>query len=126
MRQVMPGLPYAYPPTQGKLDPETADAEAVASALENAGGKLEKAIGASIAGFSPQAAREAAVRIGMDGSALVSEINVQAAANALCDYFHQMPSLSPCVVTLDDLGAPTGCFSLSTEASAPTGKDCAI
>lgn len=52
MRQVMPGLPYAYPPTQGKLDPETADAEAVASALENAGGKLEKAIGASIAGFS--------------------------------------------------------------------------
>lgn len=30
--------------------------------LENAGGKLEKAIGASIAGFHP-AAREAAVRI---------------------------------------------------------------
>lgn len=110
VRQVMPGLPYAYPPTQGKLDPETADAEAVASALENAGGKLEKAIGASIAGFSPQAAREAAVRIGMDGSALVSEINAQAAANALCDYFHQMPSLSPCVVTLDDLGAPTDVF----------------
>lgn len=110
VRQVMPGLPYAYPPTQGKLDPETADAEAVASALENAGGKLEKAIGASIAGFSPQAAREAAVRIGMDGSALVSEVNVQAAANALCDYFHQMPSLSPCVVTLDDLGAPTDVF----------------
>lgn len=46
----------------------------------------------------------------MDGSALVSEINVQAAANALCDYFHQMPSLSPCVVTLDDLGAPTDVF----------------
>lgn len=121
VRQVMPGLPYAYPPTQGKLDPETADAEAVASALENAGGKLEKAIGASIAGFSPQAAREAAVRIGMDGSALVSEINVQAAANALCDYFHQMPSLSPCVVTLDDLGAPTDVFPFP-QKHLPTGK----
>lgn len=121
VRQVMPGLPYAYPPTQGKLDPETADAEAVASALENAGGKLEKAIGASIAGFSPQAAREAAVRIGMDGSALVSEINVQAAANALCDYFHQMPSLSPCVVTLDDLGAPTDVFPFP-QRHLPTGK----
>lgn len=121
VRQVMPGLPYAYPPTQGKLDPETADAEAVVSALENAGGKLEKAIGASIAGFSPQAAREAAVRIGMDGSALVSEINVQAAANALCDYFHQMPSLSPCVVTLDDLGAPTDVFPFP-QRHLPTGK----
>lgn len=121
VRQVMPGLPYAYPPTQGKLDPETADAEAVASALENAGGKLEKAIGASIAGFSPQAAREAAVRIGMDGSALVSEINVQAAANALCDYFHQMPSLSPCVVTLDDLGAPTDVFPFP-QRHLPTEK----
>lgn len=121
VRQVMPGLPYAYPPTQGKLDPETADAEAVASALENAGGKLEKAIGASIAGFSPQAAREAAVRIVMDGSALVSEINVQAAANALCDYFHQMPSLSPCVVTLDDLGAPTDVFPFP-QRHLPTGK----
>ena len=121
VRQVMPGLPYAYPPTQGKLDPETADAEAVASALENVGGKLEKAIGASIAGFSPQAAREAAVRIGMDGSALVSEINVQAAANALCDYFHQMPSLSPCVVTLDDLGAPTDVFPFP-QRHLPTGK----
>ena len=121
VRQVMPGLPYAYPPTQGKLDPETADAEAVASALENAGGKLEKAIGASIAGFSPHAAREAAVRIGMDGSALVSEINVQAAANALCDYFHQMPSLSPCVVTLDDLGAPTDVFPFP-QRHLPTEK----
>ena len=27
MRQVLPGLPYAYPPTQGKLNPETATAQ---------------------------------------------------------------------------------------------------
>lgn len=110
VRQVMPGLPYAYPPTQGKLDPETADANAIARALQNVGGKLEKAIGACIAGFSPQAAREAAVRIGMDGSALVSEIDVYETANALYGYLHQMPKLSPCIVTLDDNGVPTDVF----------------
>ena len=59
VRQVMPGLPYAYPPAQGKLNPETATADEMAGRLEQAGGKLEKAIGACLAGFSPQAAREA-------------------------------------------------------------------
>ena len=68
VRQVMPGLPYAYPPSQGKLDPDTATSAAIAASLIAAGGKLDKAIGASIAGFSPQAAREAAARIGLDGS----------------------------------------------------------
>ena len=110
VRQVLPGLPYEYPPTQGKLNPETADADAIAAALQQAGGKLEKAIGASIAGFSPQAAREAAVRIGMDGSALVSQIDVHEAANALHRYLQQMPELAPCVVTLDDNGTPTDVF----------------
>ncbi len=110
VRQVMPGLPYAYPPAQDKLDPDTAEARAIAEALLRAGGKLEKAIGASIAGFSPQAAREAAVRIGTDGSALVTEIDVNAAAEALHAYLKQMPALSPCVVTLDDLGAPKDVF----------------
>lgn len=110
VRQVLPGLPYEYPPTQGKLNPETADADAIAAALQQAGGKFEKAIGASIAGFSPQAAREAAVRIGMDGSALVSQIDVHEAANALHRYLQQMPELAPCVVTLDDNGTPTDVF----------------
>ena len=110
VRQVLPGLTYAYPPAQGKLNPETATAEEIALRLAQEGGKLEKAIGACVAGFSPQAAREAAARIGMNGSSLVSEIDVQAAAGALHGYLREMPSLSPCVVTLDDAGTPTDVF----------------
>lgn len=75
-----------------------------------AGGKLDKAIGASIAGFSPQAAREAAARIGLDGSSLIADIDVQQAADALEAYLRTMPTLSPCVVTLDDTDAPTDVF----------------
>ena len=33
VRLVQPGLPYAYPPSQGKLDPELADAPALEAAL---------------------------------------------------------------------------------------------
>ena len=110
VRQVMPGLPYEYPPAQGKLNPETANIDEIETALKQAGGKLEKAIGASIAGFSPQAAREAAARIGMEEASLMTEIDVHAAANALYDYLRQMPELAPCVVTLDDNGAPTDVF----------------
>lgn len=110
VRQVMPGLPYEYPPAQGKLNPETANVDEIETALKQAGGKLEKAIGASIAGFSPQAAREAAARIGMEEVSLVTEIDVHTAANALYDYLRQMPELAPCVVTLDDNGAPTDVF----------------
>ena len=110
VRQVMPGLPYAYPPSQGKLNPDTADSASIAAALTAAGGKLDKAIGASIAGFSPQAAREAAARIGLDGSSLVADIDVRQAADALEAYLRTMPTLSPCVVTLDDADAPTDVF----------------
>ena len=111
VRQVMPGLPYAYPPSQGKLDPDTADSASIAAALVAAGGKLDKAIGASIAGFSPQAAREAAARMGLDGSSLVADIDVQQTSNALEAYLRAMPALSPCVVTLDDTDAPTDVFA---------------
>ena len=51
VRQVLPGLTYAYPPAQGKLNPETATAEEIALRLAQEGGKLEKAIGACVAGF---------------------------------------------------------------------------
>ena len=86
VRLVQPGLPYEAPPSQGKLAPESSTPEALAEALLRSGGKLSRAIGASIAGFSPQAAQEAAERIGLDGDALVASLDVPAAARALCGY----------------------------------------
>ena len=110
VRQVLPGLPYAYPPSQGKLDPECADPAAIASSLQAAGGKVGKAIGQTIAGFSPQASREAAVRIGLDPESLVSETDVSRAAQALCTYLCEMPAFGPCVVVLTEDGAPADVY----------------
>lgn len=110
VRQVLPGLPYAYPPSQGKLDPERAGAQEIERGLLAAGGKLEKAVGATIAGFSPQASREACARIGVDAGALVQEIDVSAAARALEAYLSGLQSLAPCVVTLSDDGLPADIY----------------
>jgi len=110
VRQVLPGLPYAYPPSQGKLNPETATADEIAARLEETGGKLDKAISACIAGFSPQAAREACARIGHDTAALISELDVQSTAQMLHAYLNAMPQMGPCVVNLTEDGAPSDVY----------------
>ena len=110
VRLVQPGLPYAYPPSHGKLNPETATAEEISAALQSTGGKLSKAIGAVIAGFSPQASREAAARLGIDGDMLVSQIDADAAAQALQSYLQAMPQMGPCVIAQGEDGAPADIF----------------
>lgn len=110
VRLVLPGLPYAYPPSQGKLDPDTATAEALGDRLAENGGKLHKAIAASVAGFSPQAAREAALRIAGDSEALVGDIGAQQAARALRAYLDAMPAIGPSVVMLGEDGTPSDVY----------------
>ena len=110
VRQVLPGLPYAYPPTQGKLNPETATAQEIEQRLSEAGGKLDKAIGACIAGFSPQASREACARIGLDASALVQELDVERTAAQLHAYLEAMPQMGPCVISLAEDGSPADVY----------------
>jgi len=123
VRQVLPGLPYAYPPSQGKLNPETATAEVLAARLEEAGGKLDKAISACIAGFSPQAAREACARIGLDTAVLISEIDVPHTANALHAYLTAMPSMGPSVVNLTEDGAPADVYPFA-QLHLPCANPC--
>ena len=110
VRQVLPGLPYSYPPSQGKLNPETAAADEIESRLLEAGGKLDKAIGGCIAGLSPQAAREAAARIGYEASRMISEIDVHQAARELHAYLQDMPNMGPCCLMLTEDGSPADIF----------------
>ena len=123
VRQVLPGLAYCYPPSQGKLNPETATAEEIAQRLRETGGKLDKAIGSCIAGFSPQAAREACARIGLDTSVLIAEIDADAAAQALYQYLAQMPQMGPCVVNLTEDGSPADVYPFAQE-HLPMAKTC--
>ena len=110
VRQVLPGLPYEYPPSQGKLNPDTATKEEIAERLLAEGGKLHKAISAIIAGFSPQAAKEAALRVCADSEMLVSELDIQQAASALHAYIANMAQMGPSVVMLTEDGVPSDIY----------------
>jgi len=133
VRLVLPGLPYAYPPSQGKLDPDTATADELSARLAENGGKLHKAIAASVAGFSPQAAREAALRIAGDSEAMVSDIGAEQAARALRAYLDAMPGMGPCVVMLGEDGAPSDVYPFEQQrlfglprADYPQGPSAAL
>ncbi len=110
VRQVLPGLPYAAPPAQDKLDPDAATEEEIAKRLSREAGRLDRAIGATLAGFSPQAAREAAARMGFGGGEAIEALDAPAVARALYRYLREMPSLSPCVVALSESGEPADVF----------------
>jgi len=133
VRQVLPGLPYSYPPSQGKLNPETATESEITSRLLETGGKLDKAIGASIAGFSPQAAREACARMGFESFCLISEIDTEKAAHELFAYLQEMPSLGPCCVLTSEEGTPADIYPfpqahlpLAQYAEYPAGPSAAL
>lgn len=110
VRLVLPGLPYQSPPSQGKIDPDTCSIQQIATRLSVQDGKLANAIVAAISGFSPQAALEAAARIGMDSDASISSLDVMEVASRLYAYLHTLPTRSPCVVTLTDEGIPSDVF----------------
>ena len=110
VRLVLPGLPYEYPPSQGKLNPDTATADEIAQRLETEGGKLHKAICAAVAGFSLQAAKEAALRICGDSETLVTELDVQAVGRSLRNYLDAMPQMGPSVVMMSEDDVPSDIY----------------
>ncbi len=68
VRQVLPGLPYVYPPSRGKLDPrDTTEAE-ISDRLQTETGSLDEAIFHLFNGFSPVSALEAAYRLSLQST----------------------------------------------------------
>lgn len=110
VRLVLPGLPYEYPPSQGKLNPDTATVDEIMQRLTETGGKLHKAISAAIAGFSLQAAKEAALRLCGDSEMLVTELDIQACASSLRAYLDAMPGMGPSVVMMNEDGVPSDIY----------------
>ena len=63
IRQVQPGMTYAPPPGQGKLDPSALTGEELLRRLEENGNQpFEKALAAAVSGLSQISAREIALR----------------------------------------------------------------
>ncbi len=109
VRQILPGLPYVLPQQQGKLNLETASADAVAGAILAKGGKLlSSAALQTVQGISPLIAREIAYRCtGSDETVAAltdaQRSNLLAVLQQMKQALHRDPA---CYMVLDDAGAP--------------------
>ena len=75
VREVLPGRPYFLPNTQNKTDPLGLDAAAFAKIFADSHAPLEKALGESLTGLSPLAAREIVCLSGCEGSECAGELS---------------------------------------------------
>ena len=116
VRQILPGLTYSLPPTQEKLDPENVDEKSLASRLSMEGGTIEKAILHTLAGFSPQAAREACARLLLDPEQNVQVVDISELARGLLLWIKTMSDQKPPVVIMREDGLPQDVFPFPQES----------
>lgn len=110
VRLIQPGLTYAPPPAQDKLDPAEAEAEELARRLAQQGDvPLHKALAAVVAGLSNPAAREMAFRVLAPGEERAEDLP-QAAAR-LAGLLHRLPDLADPRVLLDERGDAADVFA---------------
>ena len=128
VRLIQPGLTYAPPPGQDKLDPAEATAEKLLPYLEkNAALPLQKALGQSLSGYSAQAARELCCRVTGSNQITVEAGELPRLAERIADFLQRMPSLTPPVVLVDEHGDPADVFpfpyvSCDTERQQPAAS----
>ena len=110
VRLIQPGLDYAAPPAQDKLDPASLTAQELAERLTAQGDiPLHKALSACVAGLSNPAAKELAFRVLAPGEDRTDDI--PAAAARLADLFRRLPEMTDPRGLLDDNGDALDVFA---------------
>lgn len=91
VREVLPGIPYAYPPAQDKADPLEMDAGAFLALLEARGDMpMDKALSAGVCGIARETAFELLQGCGLNpelSSGEYTRAGLTAAADALAEKF---------------------------------------
>ena len=109
VRVLLPGLKYALPPEQRKLDPAEMTADALQARLAALSCPLAKGLVECIAGMASVCAQEACAQIGADAAAPCDHTDTRAVAEALTAYYRSLPErFSP--VTLADAAGGTADF----------------
>jgi predicted ribosome quality control (RQC) complex YloA/Tae2 family protein len=104
VREVLPGLPYERPPSQGKLPYDALDAGALETTLSGMNGPLDKDLQNAVSGLSAQTAQELAKRTGGD-------------IGALAQILYNMPQMTaPAVYYNDDVPMDVTPFPFTTLA----------
>ncbi len=93
VRQIQPGMAYAPPPAQGKLNPETLTDAELAERLEGyRGGSFERALADTVCGLSRAAAEELACRVLRPGENWPEDL--EDACGRLEGFLQRMPGMA--------------------------------
>lgn len=104
VREVKPGIAYMPPPSQGKLDPNTATEEALREALAGGAARLDKALGDILAGIGAQSARELSMRLTAQEAPHLDEAARAQLAGPLHALLCSLPARTPPVLALGAQG----------------------
>ena len=112
IRQVQPGMTYAPPPGQGKLDPSALTGEELLRRLEENGNQpFEKALAAAVSGLSQISAREIALRALGPGGAYPEDPEGRAeVCEKTARFFAGMPERTDPRVLLNEEGEAEDVF----------------
>ncbi len=102
VRQLLPGMDYEYPPSQGKLNPIEATEKDIKKVLSEKDGLLDKLIVDSFTGIGPLSAREAVY--GYFGTTDVYSQHLQNFPEWLYEFFQKIKSneFLPCLIYKND------------------------
>ncbi|MCE5342269.1 MAG: NFACT family protein [Eubacteriales bacterium] len=87
VRMLLPGVTFAFPPAQDKLQPTEITGEALAARLIAFPGMLEKALIENISGLAKISAREVCAQIGADGQTFCDLLDTAAAARSVAAFY---------------------------------------
>jgi len=105
VRQIQPGMMYAPPPAQDRLDPAEMDADQLLEKLKPLRGQpLEKALGGAICGLSAATAREIAGRV-LSGGETEPE-DLEECCGRIADLFRRLPGMVNPRVAYGENGEP--------------------
>ncbi len=119
VREVLPGLPYATPSAQGKLNPATATVADLHAALTERAGRLDQALLDSVAGLSPQAAQELSYRLLGDTHAPFAAEHAPQLAERLHALLASLPEEKPPILLLNEAEEPVDVYPLPQRRFAP-------
>lgn len=108
VREVLPGKEYSFPPSQGKMNPLTADFDGFKKASEEKHGlKAMQFIYQSYTGISPAAASEIAYRAGIEATKHIEELSendLKSLFNAFTSLFNEIKAekYSPQIIYQSD------------------------
>ncbi|MBE5788466.1 MAG: fibronectin/fibrinogen-binding protein [Clostridiales bacterium] len=109
VRQIQPGLTYAPPPSQDKLNPWTLSAEELEAQLRaHPDSRLDRALGDRITGLSRGTAEELAFRVNSGSSGWPEDLS--AVCGRIADLFRRLPEMADPRVLWDEEGTPEDVF----------------